>query len=87
MNLMTERDGMRIKTEIGTTKHQGVSSAPNGSTRGNRDYYTVVTFMEDWISGPYAGYTYQITEEYISSTPTERGQLINSTSTFMFGPE
>lgn len=74
-------------TEAGISKSESISSAPNGSTRNNRDYYTFVTYMQDWTDGQYAGCTYKIVERYISSSPDYRGQLIGSTSTFLFGPE
>jgi hypothetical protein len=72
-----------IMTEISETKSESRSSAPNGSTRNNRDCYTYVTYMQDWISGQYAGHTYKIVETYLSSDPNERGQYIGSTSTFV----
>jgi hypothetical protein len=76
-----------LMTEVNVTKFESVSSAPNGSTRNNQDFYTYVTYMQDWISGQYAGYTYKIVERYISSSPDTRGQCIGSSSTFMVGPD
>lgn len=76
-----------IMTETGVTKSESVSSAPNGSTRNNRDFYTYVTYMQDWIYGQYKGCTYKIVETYISSNPDTRGQYIGSSSTFVVGPE
>jgi hypothetical protein len=85
---MIETDGKPyIMTEVGVSKSESVSSAPNGSTRNNRDFYTYVTYMQDWISGPYAGCTYKIVERYISSNPDTWGQYLGSSSTFVVGPE
>lgn len=72
-----------IMTEVSVTTSESVSSAPNGSTRGNRDFYTYVTLMQDWTGGKYAGHTYKIVQTFISSNPAHRGQLIDSTSTFV----
>lgn len=72
-----------IMTEVDVTTSESVSSAPNGSTRGNRDFYTYVTLMQDWIGGEYAGHTYKIVQTFISSNPAYRGQLIGSSSTFV----
>lgn len=76
-----------IMTEISETKSESVSSAPNGSTRNNRDCYTYVTHMQDWTAGPYRGYTYKIVETYISSDPDIRGQYIGASSTLVAGPD
>lgn len=78
---------MYVMTEVGTTKSESVSSAPNGSTHNNRDFYTYVTKMQDWTAGQYAGCTYKIVETYISSDPNVRGQYIGASSTFVVGPE
>lgn len=71
-------------TEISESKRTGLSSAPNGSTRDNVDYYTTVTLRQDWAgipeNGTYAGLSYRITELYISATPEYRGQLISTSS-------
>jgi len=76
-----------IMTQTGESKSQAVTSAPNGSTRNNVDYWTHVTYVQDWVSGPQAGYSYTIVERYLSSDPRFRGQFIGSSSTFLLGPE
>lgn len=78
---------MYVMTEVAVAKSEAISSAPNGSTRNNRDCYTFVTYMQDWTAGAYAGCTYRIVETYISSSPERRGQLVSTTSTFLFGPD
>jgi hypothetical protein len=78
---------MYIMTEVGVTKSESVSSAPNGSTRNNRDFYTYVTYMQDWIAGQYKGYTYKIVETYLSQNPATRGQYLGASSTFVVGPD
>lgn len=78
---------MYVMTEVSITKSESFSSAPNGSTRNNRDCYTYVTSMQDWTAGAYKGYTYKIVETYISSDPNVRGQYIGSSSTFVVGPD
>ncbi len=76
-----------IMTEVSVTKSESTSSAPNGSTRNNRDFYTYVTYMQDWTAGQYKGCTYKIVETYLSQNPDTRGQYIGASSTFVVGPE
>jgi hypothetical protein len=76
-----------VMTQTGETKFEAVTSAPNGSTRNNVDYWTHVTYVQDWVSGSLAGYSYTIVERYLSSNPKTRGQFINSGSTFLSGPD
>jgi len=76
-----------IMTEVAVRKSESFSSAPNGSTRNNRDCYTFVEYAQDWIAGSLKGYSYKIVETYISSTPDLRGQYLSSSSTFLVGPE
>lgn len=65
--------------EVGETKHDSWSTAPNGSARSH-DFYTVVTYRQEWHEGRYAGRVYRIVERYISSNPKHRGLLIGSSS-------
>ena len=73
-------------TLVSTDHYDAWSSAPNGSTRDNHDFYTVVTSLQTWTTGQYAGYTYKIVERYISSDPSVRGQYIGSSSSYHSGP-
>ena len=72
-------------TEVSTTKHDRWSTAPNGSARCH-DFYTVVISLQTWTEGQYAGYTYKITETWISNTPDHLGQYISSSSSYYSGP-
>lgn len=78
---------MYIMTEVAVRKSESTSSAPNGSTRNNRDYYTFVEYMQDWTAGQYKGCTYKIVETYLSQNPDTRGQYLGASSTFVVGPD
>ena len=85
---MIDTDGKPyVMTEVSVTASESISSAPNGSTRNNRDFYTYVTYMQDWITGQYAGSTYKIVETYLSSNPATRGQYLGASSMFVVGPD
>lgn len=66
-------------TQVDERKYDSWSTAPNDSARCH-DFYTVVTFRQDWTEGKYAGHSYRIVERYISASPEHRGQLMDMSS-------
>lgn len=66
-------------TEVGESKYDNWSTAPNGSARCH-DFYTAVTYRQEWTEGQYAGCVYRVIVRYISNTPDHKGQCIGSSS-------
>lgn len=78
--MTTTEHAKPVTTQVGPeVKYDSWSTAPNGSVRCH-DFYTEVTYRQDWFEGQYAGHSYRIVERYISADPEHRGQYIGQSS-------